>query len=163
MQDCDIKEKVSSLLEDGEKISNTFRIENIIYVSTEFNNGNMVGGFGPITYNIDTEEVKRIHYLDMPSNINEDSLPNNLKNDQIIENIRNQKYLSDDDIYMFWLNEFGEEAVADYTFLENDKEKYLIQFFNPKTYNLFYNFLIKAGLDVKIVGGNKLSIIRDMN
>lgn len=163
MKYLDIKEKVSFLLEEGERISSMFRRENIYYLSTEFKTGNTIGGFGPITYNIDTEETKRIHYLEMPSNIGKVSLPTNLKSDQIIKNIRNQKYLSDDDIYMFWLNEFGEESVADYSFLENSKEKYLIQFFNSKTYDLFYNFLIKAGLDIKILGDDKLLIAKEMN
>ena len=163
---------LKDITEEGKYIYKTFEDETYIYVFTKLeklrgidfdDRYGKVGGYGPIRVNKETKEFRRVHYMDVPSELRKRNSKKRTV-DSIAKGIIKRKYVNEGDVYNFLkLNYRGNEK---FTFgkVLNDLEKGLeilsLQFKNNELRDKMINFFDVINVKCKVEDDGWLVITR---
>ncbi|MGG8495169.1 hypothetical protein ACQY1Q_02025 [Tenacibaculum sp. TC6] len=163
---------LKDIIEEGKYIYKTYEDKDYIYVFTKLeklrgidhdDRYGRVGGPGPIVVDKQTKEFKRVHYMDVPSELRKRNSKKRTV-DSIAKGIIKRKYVNEGDVYNFLkLNYRGNEK---FTFgkvlydLEKDLEILSLQFKNNELRDKMINFFDVINVKCKVEDDGWLFITR---
>ncbi|WP_407266674.1 hypothetical protein [Tenacibaculum maritimum] len=160
------------IIEEGKYIYKTFEDETYIYVFTKLEKLRgidhddryaILGGPGPIVVDKQTKEFRRVHYMDVPSELHKKHYVEPTIDD-IAKGIKKRQYVNESDVYNFLkLNYRGNEK---FTFgevlydLEKDLEILSLRFKKNELRDKMINFLEVLNVKCKVEEDGWLVITR---
>ncbi|CAA0229103.1 hypothetical protein [Tenacibaculum maritimum] len=163
---------LKDIIEEGKYIYKTYEDKNYIYVFTKLkklkgidydDRYGRVGGPGPIVVDKQTKEFRRVHYMDVPSELHKKHYVEPTIDD-IAKGIKKRQYVNESDVYNFLkLNYRGNEK---FTFgevlydLEKDLEILSLRFKKNELRDKMINFLEVLNVKCKVEEDGWLVITR---
>ncbi|CAA0178867.1 hypothetical protein [Tenacibaculum maritimum] len=163
---------LKDIMEEGKYIYKTFEDETYIYVFTKLEKLRgidhddryaILGGPGPIVVDKQTKEFRRVHYMDVPSELHKKHYVEPTIDD-IAKGIKKRQYVNESDVYNFLkLNYRGNEK---FTFgevlydLEKDLEILSLRFKKNELRDKMINFLEVLNVKCKVEEDGWLVITR---
>ncbi|MFL0116103.1 hypothetical protein V2675_10050 [Tenacibaculum maritimum] len=166
---------LKDIIEEGKYIYKTFEDETYIYVFTKLeklrgidhdDRYGRLGGLGPIVVDKQTKEFKRVHYMDVPSELRKRNSKKRTV-DSIAKGIKKRQYVNFNDTYNFCKLKFEEnsdfsefnfgKAIYDY---KEDKEVLSLQFRNNELRDKMINFFNILNVKCKVEEDGWLVITR---
>ncbi|SFZ84596.1 hypothetical protein [Tenacibaculum maritimum] len=163
---------LKDIMEEGKYIYKTFEDETYIYVFTKLEKLRgidhddryaILGGPGPIVVDKQTKEFRRVHYMDVPSELHKKHYVEPTIDD-IAKGIKKRQYVNESDVYNFLkLNYRGNEK---FTFgevlydLEKDLEILSLRFKKNELRDKMINFLEVLNVKCKVEDDGWLVITR---
>ncbi|CAA0241653.1 hypothetical protein [Tenacibaculum maritimum] len=163
---------LKDIIEEGKYIYKTFEDETYIYVFTKLEKLRgidhddryaILGGPGPIVVDKQTKEFRRVHYMDVPSELHKKHYVEPTIDD-IAKGIKKRQYVNESDVYNFLkLNYRGNEK---FTFgevlydLEKDLEILSLRFKKNELRDKMINFLEVLNVKCKVEEDGWLVITR---